>query len=92
LGAGPLLDFGVVVWLNDLANLHHHYENVPYILAGGAAGYLKTGQYVDLGGVANNKLLSTIGAAMGCKNAAGGPLDDFGDPSLPKGLLTEIIA
>lgn len=91
LGSGPLLDFGVVVWLNDLSNLYHSYQDVPYILAGGASGFLKTGQFVDVGGVANNKLLSTIGAAMGCKNGAGGPLDDFGDPSLPKGLLTEIM-
>ncbi len=90
-GAGSLLDYGVAVWLNDLSNLYHSYQDVPYIMAGGVNGFLKTGQFVDVGGVANNKLLSTIGAAVGCKNGAGGPLDDFGDPELPKGLLTEIM-
>jgi len=92
LGSGSLLDFGVAVWLNDLANKYHSYQDVPYVLIGSAGGYLKTGQYLDVGGVNNNKLLSTIGAACGCKNAAGGPLDDFGDPELEKGQLVEIIA
>jgi len=92
LGSGTLLDFGVAVWLNDLANKYHSYKDVPYVLAGGANGYLKTGQYVDVGGVHNGRLLGTIGAALGCKNDAGGPLDDFGDPELPKGMLSEIIA
>jgi len=92
LGSGKLLDFGVAVWLNDLANKYHSYKDVPYVLAGGAAGFLKTGQYVDVNGVKNNKLLSTIGAAVGCKNAKGEPLDDFGDPSLEPGLISAIIA
>jgi hypothetical protein len=91
-GSGSLLDFGVAVLLNDLSNKYHSYNDVPYVLVGSAGGFLKTGQYVDVNGVNNNKLLSTIGAAVGCKNAAGGPLDDFGDPELEKGLLTEIIA
>lgn len=92
LGSGSLLDFGVAVWLNDLSNKYHSYQDVPYVLVGSANGYLKTGQYLDVGGVDNNKLLSTIGAACGCKNGAGGPLDDFGDPSLEKGQLAEIMA
>lgn len=92
LGSGSLLDFGVAVWLNDLANKYHSYQDVPYVLIGSAGGYLKTGQYLDVGGVNNNKLLSTIGAACGCKNGAGGPLDDFGDPMLEKGQLLEIVA
>lgn len=92
LGSGSLLDFGVAVWLNDLGNKYHSYNDVPYVMVGSAGGYLKTGQFLDVGGVNNNKLLSTIGAACGCKNGAGGPLDDFGDPDLEKGQLTQIIA
>jgi len=92
LGSGSLLDFGVAVWLNDLANKYHSYNDIPYVLIGSAGGYLKTGQFLDVGGVTNNKLLSTIGAACGCKNGAGGPLDDFGDPGLEKGQLTQIMA
>ncbi|WP_437322211.1 DUF1552 domain-containing protein [Sorangium sp. So ce394] len=91
LGSGTLLDRGVAVWLNDNADKYHSYRKVPYILAGGAAGYLKTGQFVDMK-VTNNKLLNTIGAAVGCKNGQGGPLDDFGDESLEGGLIDPIVA
>ncbi|HRI63407.1 MAG TPA: DUF1552 domain-containing protein [Polyangium sp.] len=92
LGSGSLLDFGVAVWLNDLSNKYHSYSDVPYVLVGSASGYLKTGQYLDAGGVNNNKLLSTIGAACGCKNGSGSPLDDFGDPTLEKGQIAGILA
>lgn len=91
LGTGTLLDAGVAVWLNDLGEKYHSYNDVPFILAGGCKGALKVGQYVDLGDVNNNRLLSTIGAAVGCKNAAGDPLDDFGDPELQKGTLPELL-
>ncbi|AUX28292.1 MULTISPECIES: DUF1552 domain-containing protein [Sorangium] len=91
LGSGTLLDHGVAVWLNDNADKYHGYRKVPYILAGGAAGYLKTGQFVDVN-VTNNKLLNTIGAAVGCTNGQGGPLDNFGDESLAGGLIDAIVA
>jgi len=93
---GTLLDAGVAVWLNDLGNKYHSYDDVPFILAGGAKGALKTGQFIDSGGtkITNNLILNTIGAAVGCTNLAGdgGPLDDFGDPSLPKGRIDQIVA
>lgn len=92
LGAGTLLDHGVAVWLNDLADKWHSYRRVPYILAGGASGFLKTGQYVDVGSVTNNKLFNTIGTAVGCTDGAGGPLVDFGDESLEGGLIDALIA
>jgi len=91
LPQGTLLDYGVAVYTNDLSNKYHSYTGVPYILAGGALGALKTGQYVDAGGVTNNKILSTIGAAVGCKNGNGNPLDDFGDPGLSKGRIDSIV-
>ena len=88
-----LLDEEVAVYVNDLATGGHSYDNVPYLLVGKAGGALKTGLYVDAGDVpnkvftTNNKILNTIGAAVGCKNAAGEPLDDFGDPALDKGTI-----
>jgi hypothetical protein len=93
-----LLDEGVAVYVNDLATGGHSYDNVPYLLAGSAGGALKTGLYVDAGDVpnkiftTNNKILNTIGAAVGCKNAVGAPLDDFGDPALEKGRIDAIVA
>jgi hypothetical protein len=92
LGSGTLLDYGVAVWTNDLANKYHSYDNIPWVLAGGANGFLRTGRTIDAGGVANNKLLSTIGAAVGCRNESGAPLDNFGDPSLEPGLIDQMLA
>lgn len=92
LATGTLLDAGVAVWCNDLGEKYHSYDKVPFILAGGCKGALKTGQFLDLPQFTHNRLLSTIGAAVGCKNAAGDPLDDFGDPELPKGNLGELLA
>jgi hypothetical protein len=95
---GTLLDQGVAVWLNDLSSgPPHGSSNLPYVCAGNAGGYLKNGLYVEAAAVGsgkyvtNNKFLNTIGAAVGCKNAAGAPLDDFGDPSLEKGLIPQML-
>jgi hypothetical protein len=40
----------------------------------------------------HNRFLNTIGAAVGCKNESGGPLDNFGDSSLPTGLVDAMLA
>jgi hypothetical protein len=95
---GSVLDEGVSVWLNDLSTgPPHGSNNLPYVLAGSAGGFLKTGVYVDAAGGAkdlmpHNRFLRTIGAAVGCKNEAGEPLDNFGDSSLPTGLVDAMLA
>lgn len=91
-----LLDCGVACWLNDLGNgPGHSHKNTPWVLAGSAGGQLRQGEYVVLNGgadVANHaQLLNTIGAAVGATNASGGPLDDFGDSGLPRGILGELL-
>jgi hypothetical protein len=89
-----MLDHGIAIWYNDLGNgPDHSPANTPFIIAGSAGGYFKQGQYLRVGGGPNhNKMLNTIGAAVGLRNASGAPLDDFGDPDLPKGLLPELKA
>ena len=92
---GTLLDEGFSVWLNDLSNgPPHSTRNMPYVGAGSCGGQLKTGLFVDVssGGtlVTHNKYLNTIGAAVGCKNGAGAPLDDFGDRELAKGQIAQM--
>jgi len=96
--SGTLLDEGVAVWLNDLSNgPPHSTRNMPYVCAGSCGNKLKTGVYVDAGDVASNKFvthnkfLNTIGAAVGCKNGAGDPLDDFGDGDLEPGLIAKMM-
>lgn len=91
VGNGTLLDTGVAVWTNDLADKYHSYSNLPYILAGGCNGALKTGQYIDAGGVHNNKLWNVVGAAVGCTKADKSPMDDFGDPSLEPGFIPAMM-
>ena len=89
---GTLLDDGIAVWFNDLADgPAHSSKNLPWVLAGGAGGALKTGQYVR-GDWTINRIHNTIGAALGVKNAAGAPLDDFGDDRYPKGQIDGLLA
>jgi hypothetical protein len=92
-----LLDAGIAVWYNDNADGPPHGRmGVPWIIAGSAGGYLRQGECIELSNgsdeVNHTRLLNTLGTAVGVQNGSGGPLDDFGDPDLPKSLLTEIIA
>ena len=90
---GTLLDSGVAAWTNDLSHgVSHSYNNVPWVLAGSAGGFLKQGQYVDAGGVTHNKLFNTLLTAVGVRKADGSPVDDFGDPGLAKGLISAMMA
>ena len=90
IGSGTLLDSGVAVWTNDLADKYHSYSNVPYVLAGGANGFLKTGQHLNAGDVSNNKMWNVVGSAVGCRNN-GKLMDDFGDPSLEPGFIDAMM-
>jgi hypothetical protein len=89
---GPLLDNSFALWTNHVAaGPSHGFKNLPVIIAGNAGGYLKTGQYVDAGGVTNNKLMNTlITAAGGRKNGA--PFDNFGGTDLAGGLIPAMLA
>ena len=94
---GTLLDEGASVWLSDVATGDHSPNNLPYVVAGSAGGFLKTGLYVDAAAgsddyLPHNRFLNTIGSAVGCKNKSGAPLDDFGDVSLPRGLVDAMLA
>ena len=93
---GTLLDQGLSVWYNDNANgPAHSHKNVPFVLAGSASGFLKQGLYITASGgreINHSKLLNTIGSAVGVRTAAGEMLEDFGDPSMPRGLLPELMA
>lgn len=106
---GPLLDQGVAVWTNQCATGAHSFSNVPWILAGTAKGFLKKGEFVQVGsgempggrqdGTAGdasvsgvNKMLNTLLTAAGVTKAGGAPTDNFGEPSLPKGIFSELLA
>jgi hypothetical protein len=89
---GTLLDDGATVWFNDLADgPPHGSTNLPWVVAGGAGGKLKTGQYIR-GNFTVNKIHNSIGTALGLTNAAGQPLDDFGAEDYEKGRIDAMMA
>jgi len=89
---GPLLDNSFALWTNHVAQgPSHSFKNLPMIIAGSAGGYLKQGQYVDAGGVTNNKLMNTLITAAGGRKA-GAPFDNFGGADLAGGLISSILA
>jgi hypothetical protein len=89
---GPLIDQGYAVWTNQVATGWHRHDNQPFVIVGSGGGYLKTGQYVDAGGVKLNMMLNTLLSAAGVKGSDGGPVTDFGEPSLTRGTIPSIIA
>jgi hypothetical protein len=88
--ARGLLDKSVIMWTSNVADgPSHSFKNVPHIIAGSGGGYLKSGAYVDAGGVTNNKLFNAlINAAIRDKMPW---TENFGQGN-GTGELTEILA
>jgi hypothetical protein len=90
--SGTLLDASYALWTSHVAiGPSHAFNNLPIVIAGGAGGFLRTGQYVDAGGVGNNRLLNTLITANGVRRN-GGPVVDFGEPGLQGGLIDALVA
>lgn len=83
-----LLDNTVLLWGNELgAGNTHSYKNIPWLLAGGAGGYFKTGRALQFGDRPHNDLLVSVCQAMGY-----GDVTSFGIPGVCTGPLTELNA
>jgi hypothetical protein len=89
---GKLLDQGFVAWTNQVAVGSHDYYPIPWIVAGGAKGYLRTGQYLNVGKVTGNKMLNTLLGAAGVFKPNGDPIDNFGASSPPGGIISTMLA
>jgi len=95
---GSLLDAGMALWFNDLGNgPAHSAKNCPWVIAGSAGGFLKQGRFIrasggSTGAVNHARLLNTIGSAAGLRKPNGDLIDDFGDPSLARDPLSELLA
>ncbi len=86
-GDGTLLDNTVVLWCNELGKGNSHTrDDVPYVLAGSAGGYLDTGRFLEFPLTNHNDLLLTLIQAMGV------PANQFGDPIYSNGPLTRLLA
>jgi len=58
---GSMLDNAFVLWTNQIAaGPSHSFRNVPMIIAGNAGGAIRQGEYIDAGGVTNDRFLNTL--------------------------------
>ena len=73
LGA-PMLDNCALLFMNNMGNgASHSNTRLAWILAGKCGGYFRTGRYVKAPGTPHNRVLVSIG------NAMGDPMTTFGD-------------
>jgi len=83
-----MLDSSLILWGNELgAGNNHTYKNIPWVVAGTAGGYLKTGRQLNYKDLPHNDLLVSLCNAMG--------LDDvqtFGIPGVCTGPLPGLTA
>jgi hypothetical protein len=77
-GTGTLFDQTLMIWARDMGDaVAHNGNDMRFVFSGGAGGFLKTsanGRYIDGGGQAHQRALTTCGAAMGITDFNG-----FGD-------------
>jgi hypothetical protein len=86
-GAGTLWDSVVLMQGSDVATGSHNHNNMPFVLAGSAAGALKTGRFWTCDPPRPHQaLLLTLLHAFGI------PDDTFGEPSLDTGVLSGVLA
>jgi hypothetical protein len=87
-GSGTVFDNTLLVWCNELGlGWSHSHDHIPFMLAGSAGGYLKTGQLVTAAnGTAQNDLLVSICNAMGLID-----VKTFGNPKYCKGPLPGLV-
>src|SRR5262249_824095 len=81
----------VIVWANELGygNTHSH-ARIPFMIAGSAGGYFKTGRYVKFpNGTPHNNLLVSVANAVGVTLPNG---NIFGDAKFCDGPLPGLTA
>jgi hypothetical protein len=85
-GEGTALDNSVVVWGNELGlGNTHTLTDIPFVMAGSAGGYLRTGRFLRYGGVPHNQLWVAVLNAMGIDAT------DFGHPDYSSGALPSLV-
>jgi hypothetical protein len=83
-----MLDNTVLLWGNELGvGNTHSYKNIPWMLAGGAGGYFKTGRFLQYPDVPHNNLLVSVCNAMGFSDVT-----TFGIPGVCTGPLPGLTA
>jgi hypothetical protein len=78
-----MLDNTLLLWGNELGvGNSHDYRNIPWMLAGGSGGAVKSGRYLQYPSVPHNNLLVSICNAMGFSDVT-----TFGIPGVCTGPL-----
>lgn len=86
-GDGSMLDNSLVVWGSELGKGNSHsFEKMPFVVAGGAAGKLETGRFLQFNGVEHNRLLVSLAQLMGVE-----AMDKFGSTDTKSGNLTGFV-
>ena len=87
-GAGTLLDNCVVAWTNELSKgSTHDSHNIPWVLAGSAGGYFRTGRLIQYTPEQpHNNLLVSLMNAMGLTDET-----TFGARAVCTGPLTGLV-
>lgn len=85
-GDGTMLDNTLVLWGQEISRGNSHsLEDMPFILAGGAGGALRTGRYLRYDSVPHNNLLVSVLNALDIDDVS------FGDPRFCTGPLTGLL-
>jgi Protein of unknown function (DUF1552) len=83
-----MLDNTLLLWGNELgAGNSHTYKDIPWLLAGGAGGYLNTGRYLQYPDLPHNNLLVSVCNAVGMSDVT-----TFGIPGVCTGPLPNLQA
>jgi hypothetical protein len=84
---GRLLDHSAVLWVNELGKgNNHNFNDIPYVLAGGAAGSLLGGRYLRYPAAPHGDLFVSVMQALGLDESS------FGDPEYVRGPLPGLVA
>jgi len=79
-----MLDNSIVAWTNELGKGNNHTrKNVPWVVAGSAGGYFKTGQFLEQDGRDSADLLLSFCHGMGLVDEKTFGLPDFCKGPLP---------
>ncbi len=79
-GTGSMLDNTLVLWTKHLG-YRHRAEDMLFMLAGGVAGPLNPGRYIERSGQPHNRLLTSVCNLMGLGD------ESFGDTNFGSGAL-----
>jgi len=82
-GDRSVLDNSIVFWGNELSvGATHSHVDMPFIIAGSAGGYFRTGRYLEFDHVSHVNMLLSFLHAMGMEEET-----TFGDPEFCDGPL-----